>query len=97
MTALDEITAECVKLHLFPEATTNQLAVKLFKKVSPNVTYLLEAVVGDMLAHNLKVEISGKLFEASAFETPRGAMPLANATSTSASEDRTRYPATPKE
>lgn len=72
-TTLDEITAEAAKHHFFPEATTSHFECKLKKKLAPNVTYLVEARHQKTLTEGLKVELLGRILDASAFDALRDA------------------------
>lgn len=96
ITALDEVTAECVKVHIFPEATTSQLQTNLKAKVSPHVSYLVEASVTQELLNGMKAIAVGNVYEtadAGAVISRATSLPKALATATSTMVNMAMIPA----
>jgi acyl-coenzyme A thioesterase PaaI-like protein len=61
-TALDEATAELVKITHAPLATTAEISYKLTRPVDLNVSHRIECEVTEVRGGGLKIVVKGELF-----------------------------------
>jgi hypothetical protein len=61
-TALDEATAELVKITHAPLATTAEISYKLTRPVDLNVSHRIECEVTEVRGEGLKIVVKGELF-----------------------------------